>query len=65
VTVVLPDSVLPVAYGRAGASCRSEGLPVPTMDLLIGVTAAMHGVPLLTRDRSHFQRIPELVVETY
>jgi predicted nucleic acid-binding protein len=35
------------------------------MDLLIGVTASLKGLPLLTRDRHHFDRISNLLVETY
>ena len=35
------------------------------MDLLIGLTAKLHGLPLLTADEKHFRRIPGLIVETY
>jgi predicted nucleic acid-binding protein len=35
------------------------------MDLLIGVTAKMRGLPLLTRNVQHFASIPGLVLETY
>jgi predicted nucleic acid-binding protein len=35
------------------------------MDLLIGVLARSHGLPLLTRDPGHYGFIPGLVVETY
>ena len=65
VEVVLPDRTFPVAYGEAEAVLRRQGMPVPTMDLLIGVTAKAHGLPILTRDSLHFARIPGLVVESY
>jgi predicted nucleic acid-binding protein len=35
------------------------------MDLLIAISAKAAGLPLLTRDLKHFDRIPSLVVETY
>jgi predicted nucleic acid-binding protein len=65
VEVVLPDRKFPVAYGEAEAELRRQGKTIPTMDLLIGVTAKTYGLPILTRDSMHFGRIPELVVEPY
>jgi tRNA(fMet)-specific endonuclease VapC len=63
--IVLPEPSFPVAYGEAEAQLRKKGRPIPTMDLLIGITAKVHGMPLLTRDSHHFGKIPGLVVETY
>ncbi len=63
--IVYPDSTFPIAYGEAEATLRSQGIPIPVMDLLIGVTAKTHGIPLLTRDTSHFKTIPDLVLEEY
>lgn len=65
VTVVYPDQAFAVAYGEAEAHLRRRGTPIPTMDLLIGVMAKSHGLPLLASDPSHFARIPGLVVEGY
>ena len=64
-TVVYPEATFAVAYGELEAHLRRHGTPVPTMDLLIGVTAKNHGLPLLTRDVEHFSRLPGLVVEPY
>ncbi len=64
-TLVVPDDTFAVAYGEAEATVRQNGQPVPTMDLLIGVTAKMQGLPILTRDPGHYGHIPGLVVETY
>lgn len=63
--VVLPQRGFEVLYGEAEAELRRQGVPIGTMDLLIGVTAKGLGMPLLTRDTEHFRRIPGLVVETY
>ena len=65
VEVVLPDQTFPIAYGEAEAALRRRGTTIPTMDLLIGVTAKAYGLPILTRDSIHFGRIPGLVVEGY
>ena len=64
-TLVLPDDTFAVAYGEVEALLRQNEQPIPTMDLLIGVTAKMHDLPILTRDPKHFERIPGLVVESY
>lgn len=65
VRVVSPDKTFAVSYGEAEAALRKEGIPIPTMDLLIGVLAKMHGSPLVTSDDRHFRLVPGLVIETY
>ena len=65
INVVYPDSTFAVAYGETEAFLRQQGLPIPTMDLLIGLIAKTRGCPLLTRDTVHFSRVPGLVVESY
>jgi len=64
-TVVYPDFFFATSYGEVEALLRKRGRSIPTMDLLIGVTAKIHGLPLITRDINHFQRIPGLKVEEY
>ncbi|MFP4055583.1 MAG: type II toxin-antitoxin system VapC family toxin [Candidatus Brocadiia bacterium] len=64
-TVVYPDAALPVSYGELEAHLRRQATPIPTMDLLIGATAKLHGLALLTRDVGHYALIPGLVVESY
>jgi tRNA(fMet)-specific endonuclease VapC len=65
VEIIQPERSFAVAYGEAEAILRRKGEAVPTMDLLIGLTAKLHGLPLLTADEKHFRRIPGLIVETY
>ena len=65
VEIVQPDRSFAAAYGEAEAFLRRSGKAIPTMDLLIGVTAKQFGLPLLTTDDKHFRRIPGLIVETY
>ena len=64
-TVVYPDEAFPVAYAELEAALRRNGTPIPTMDLLIGTTAKMRGLPLLTRDAEHYRLIPGLILESY
>ena len=65
VTIVYPDKYFAVAYGEVEAELWKKGMPIPTMDLLIGVTAKIHGLPLITRDKTHFQKIEGLLIEVY
>lgn len=65
VDVILPDRSFAVAYGEMEALLRGKGRPIPSMDLMIGVTARMHGVPLLAGPDSHFKQIPGLVLEIF
>ena len=65
ITVVYPDAAFPVAYAELEVALRRNGTPIPTMDLLIATTAKIYGMPLLTRDASHYRLIPGLVVNSY
>jgi tRNA(fMet)-specific endonuclease VapC len=64
-SVVYPDEDFAVAYAEAEVALRQSGAPIPTMDLLIGTTAKMRGLALITRDSGHYARIPGLVLEPY
>ncbi len=44
----------------AGMTRRETGIATP--DALIAATALTHRIPLLTRNRRHFDRVPELRV---
>ncbi len=41
---------------------RDSGQLIPDLDLLIGATAAHHGLALLTRNLRHFGRVPDLTI---
>lgn len=64
-TIIRPDDAFPVLYAEAAAHLLRAGTPIPVMDLLIGITAKARSLPVLTRDVTHFSRIPGLVVEEY
>ena len=52
-------------YGRIYRHLKDNGQLIGTNDLWIAATAVVHGMPLVTRNRDHFTRIPDLEVETY
>ena len=62
--------VLPVDRRTAGEAARiaqlldRTGVTVATADVLIAGMALNYGVPVLTRNRRHFDRIPGLAVES-
>ncbi|MEX2444746.1 MAG: PIN domain-containing protein [Alkalispirochaeta sp.] len=50
------DAVWTMAHNLATA-CRTQGITVPSTDLLIAATSRVHGLELFEAD-SHFQMIP-------
>ena len=49
-----------VIYGQCQAILLKNGTPVGKMDVMIGSIAISHGEPLVTRNVTHFERIPQL-----
>lgn len=64
-SIAIPDATFPSTYARLLTSLRSQGIPVATMDLLIGTAAVCASAPLVTGNPKHFRRIPDLEVLTY
>jgi tRNA(fMet)-specific endonuclease VapC len=48
--------------GKLDGEQRSQGVTIPSVDLLIGATALEHGYSLITVNVRHFQLIPGLNV---
>ena len=63
--VIYPDPAFPALFGKTLAAVTRNGTPVPTMDLLVAVTAKRLGVPVLTRDIEHFGQVPGLQTVSY
>lgn len=55
----LSDAIMD-RFAQTRTLLRSQGLLIPDMDVLIGATAIVHDLTLLTRNVRHFQRIPGL-----
>lgn len=52
-------------YGVTYRYLKENGLLIGTNDLWIAVTALANDLPLVTRNRKHFQRVPGLSVVGY
>ncbi len=51
-------------FGIERRRLRAAGQGIGDMDLLIGATALRHELTLLTNNRRHFERIPNLAIES-
>lgn len=49
-------------FGQTRSRLRSQGMLIPDLDLLIGVTAVVYNLMVMTRNVRHFGRIPGLVI---
>jgi tRNA(fMet)-specific endonuclease VapC len=58
----LVSITMPIArrYARISGDLRAQGLLIPAPDLFIAATALHHNLTLVTRNRRHFARIPNL-----
>ena len=64
VTVLGLDTDIAKIFGRERGRLRTSGTLIGDLDLLIGATALAHNLTLLTNNRSHFERISELRMES-
>ncbi|MBI4576145.1 MAG: type II toxin-antitoxin system VapC family toxin [Planctomycetes bacterium] len=61
--VLYPDERFPSLYGGVAARLLGRGRRPPVMDILIGLSSALAGATLITRERRGFTDIPDLRVE--
>jgi len=52
-------------YGQTFRYLRDNGLLIGTNDLWIAATALAYDLPVVTRNRRHFLRVPGLEVSDY
>ena len=52
-------------YGKAYRHLAANGQLIGGNDLWIAATSLAHGMPLVTRNRDHFKRVPGLEVISY
>ena len=52
-------------YGTIRAALEKQGKRLDDMDILIAATAVRESVTLLTENKKHFSRIPNLKTETW
>ena len=47
------DEAVAIEWGRIAARCELAGTPIPVIDALLGATAIVHGLGVVTRNISH------------
>lgn len=52
-------------YGQSYRYLKAQGLLIGTNDLWIAATALAYDIPLATRNRRHFSRVPGLKIASY
>lgn len=60
--VITLNETIMLRFAQLRATLRSSGKLIPDFDLLIAATASVHALTLITRNRRHFERIPEINV---
>jgi tRNA(fMet)-specific endonuclease VapC len=65
VTVLPYDEMAASLFGRIKADLERAGETLGDLDLQIASIALEHGVPLITHNRRHFQRVPGLAIEDW
>jgi tRNA(fMet)-specific endonuclease VapC len=63
--ILIPDLDTAWAYGQRHRYLKDNGLLIGANDLWIAAAAIVHGLPLVTRNASHFGRVPDLSVVSY
>ena len=63
--ILTPDLEAAWTYGQTYRYLRDNGLLIGANDLWTAAVAIVHGLPLVTRNGSHFGRVPGLDVVTY
>ena len=58
------DEAISKVLGRERGRLRATGTLIGDLDLMIGATALHHNLTLLTNNRSHFERIEGLRIES-
>lgn len=64
-TLLPVDEATSLLYGRIARQLRESGQLIGSNDLWIACTSLRHGLPVVTADVNHFQRIDGLEVVPY
>ena len=59
------DQTVARKFGEIRAQLLDQGTPVASIDLMIGATALVHGLTVVTHNVQHFTKIPGLTVEDW
>ena len=64
-TIVGVDAETAATFGDVKAQLRKQGTLIEDFDLVIGATALVHGLTLVTSNERHFSRIPTLPLDDW
>ena len=59
------DAAVSLAGADLAAALRRAGLPLEWTDLMVGATAQVHGLTMVTRNVRHFERVPGIAIENW
>ena len=59
------DAAVVLAGADLAAALRRAGLPLEWTDLMVGATAQVHGMTMVTRNVRHFERVPGIAIENW
>ena len=59
------DDLVGIRAGQLRADLDRVGTPIGPNDLLIAAVGLVHGLTVVTHNRSEFSRVPNLAVETW
>ena len=63
---ILPiDEAISLEWGRLAARCEQAGTSIPVIDALIGATAVVHGLSVVTRNASDIARSGAPIVDPW
>jgi tRNA(fMet)-specific endonuclease VapC len=65
VTVVDVDQATAGKFGEVRAQLLDQGQPIPSFDLMIGSTALVHRLTIVTHNTRHFAKIPGISLEDW
>ena len=59
------DAAVALAGADLAAALRRAGSPLEWTDLMVGATAQVHGMTMVTRNVRHFERVPGIAIENW
>lgn len=62
---IIPDSIAIERYAKVRAELELSGNVIDSIDCLIGSTALECGFTMVTNNRKHFERIPNIKIEDW
>ena len=62
---VIPLSSALCCYARGKAALYSQGTPIEDLDLFIGCTAVANQMIMVTENKKHLERIPNIEIENW